>query len=72
MLCSLSVGKLLLFVMWVFSCVMMAAVSSICLIASNMFWCILDELITCLYFSGRISRVYLVVNMLFTIVAVVA
>ena len=54
------------------SCLMMTAVSSICLIASNIFWCTFDEIMTWFCFSGRISRVHFVVYLLFSIVAVVA
>ena len=72
MLCSLSVGKVLLLVIRVLPCVMIVVVSSICLMASKMLQCTLDELITEFCFSGRISRVHFVVNLLFTTVAVVA
>ena len=72
MLCSLSLGKMLLFMTWLLSCLMMVEISSICLIASNMFWCTLDELITSFLFCGWISRVHLVLNLLFTTVAVAA
>ena len=61
-------GNLSLFIMWMLSCVMMAAVSSICLISSNMCWCTFDELMTWFCFSGRISRVNFVVYLLFSIV----
>ena len=37
-LCSLSVERVLMFIIRVLSCVMMAVASSIYLIASNMFW----------------------------------
>ena len=63
-LCSLSLENLSLFIMWMLSCVMMAAVSSICLISSNMCWCTFDELMTWFCFSGRISRVNFVVYFL--------
>ena len=70
--CSSSVGNMLLFVMRVLLRVMMTAVSSIFLIASKIFWWTLAALIESFFFSGRISRVHLVVNRLFSIVAVVA
>ena len=68
---SLSMGNILLFDIQVLSCVIMAAVSSICLINSNICWCTLDEFVTWFCFSGRISSVHFVVNLLFTIVAIV-
>ena len=50
----------------------MTAVSSVFLIASKIFWWTFAALIRSFFFSGRISRVHLVVNRLFSIVAVVA
>ena len=70
--CSSSFGNVLLFVIRVLLCVMIAAVSSICLIASKILWCTLGELIDSFFFSGRISRVHFVVKRLLSIVAVVA
>ena len=70
MVCSLSVGNVLLFEIRVLSCVMMEVVSSICLIASNSFWCTFDKFSTWFCFSGLISRVHFVLNLLFTIVVV--
>ena len=70
--CSSSVGNVLLFVIWVLLSVIMTAVSSICLIASKIRLCTLDELIGWFFFSGRMSRVHLVVKRLLSIVAVVA
>ena len=49
----------------------MVAVSSVCLIASKILWCTLDELIGLFFFSDQMPRVYLVVKRLFSIVAVV-
>ena len=72
MLCNLYVGNVLVFVMRMLSWVMIAVVLSICLIASKIFRCILDVLIIEFYFSGRISRVHFVVNLLFTTIALVA
>ena len=69
---SLSVGKVLLFVIWTFICVIVAAVLFICLVDSKILRCTLDELVTKFCFYGRISRVHLVVNLLFTTVAVIA
>ena len=71
MLCSLPIGKMLLFVMRMLFCVIIGIVSSICLISSKMFLCTLDELITEFCFSGRISRVHFVVNMLFSTFSVI-
>ena len=71
-LCSLPIGKTLLFVMRMLSCVVIGIVSSICLISSKLCWCTLDKSITEFCFSGRISRVHFVVNMLFSTVAVIA
>ena len=53
------------------SCVMMAVVSSVCLIASNMFCCTFDEFMMWVCFSRRISRDNFVVYLFFSIVAVV-
>ena len=71
-MCSLLVGNVLLFVMRVLSCVMIVASSSIFVIASNICWWILVELITEFGFSGRISRVHFVVNRLLATVTTVA
>ena len=65
-------GKVLLFVMRILSCVMIDVVSFIYLMASKIFWCTLVKLITEFYFSGRISRVYFVANLLLNTVVVVA
>ena len=69
--CTLSVGKVLLFVIRMLSCVMIIAVPSICLMASKILRCTLDTLITEFCFPGRISRVNFVIDILFTTVAVV-
>ena len=71
MLYSLSVRVLLLFVMRILSCLIIAAVSTICFIASQMLQWTFGELMTESCFPGRISKVYYVVNRLFTTVAVV-
>ena len=63
---------MLLFWMRVLLWVMMTTVSSVFLIVSKIFWWTLATLIGSFFFSGRISRVHLVVNRLFSIVAVVA
>ena len=70
-MCSLSIGDILLFVIQVLSCVMIAADLSISLMASNICWWILVELMTEFSFSGRISRVHFVVNRLLMTVAMV-
>ena len=61
----------LLWVIRMLSRVDITAVSSILLIASKIRQCTYDGSITEYWFSGRISRVYLVVYRLFTTVAVV-
>ena len=72
MMCSLSDGKVLLLVILLFSRVMIATDSSIFLIASKFFLWILDEFMIEFGFSGRMSRVHFVVNLLLMTVAVVA
>ena len=57
-LCSSSMGNVLLFVIHVLLSGMMAVVSSICLIALKILWCTLGELIGWVCFSGQISRVH--------------
>ena len=71
-LCLLSVGKVLLLVVLLFSWVMIVADSSIFFIASKSFWWILGEFMIEFGFSGRMSRVHFVVNLLLMTVAVVA
>ena len=68
-MCSLSVGNVSMFVIRVLSCAMIAADSSIFLMASNICWWILVELMTEFCFSRRISRVNFVVNRLLMTVA---
>ena len=70
MLCSLSVENMLLFEMRMLSYAMIATISSICLMTSKIFRCTLDELITKFCFSGQMSRVNFVVNLLLITVAV--
>ena len=72
MLCLLSVGKVLMLVILLFSWVMIAADSSIFFITSKIFWSILDEFMVEFGVSGRMSRVHFVVNILLMTVAVVA
>ena len=72
MLCLLSVGNVLLLVILLFSWVMIAADSFIFFIASKICWWILGEFMIEFGFSGRISRVHFVVNLLLMTVAVVA
>ena len=62
LLCSLSVGNVLLFVIRVLLSVMITTVSSIFLIVSKILLCTLDELIGWFFFSERMSRANLVVN----------
>ena len=50
----------------------MTAVSAVFFIASKIFWWILDEFMIEFGFSGRMSRVHFVVNLLLMTVAVVA
>ena len=57
---SSSARNVLLFVIRILLCVIMVAVSSICLIASKILWCTVDGLIAKFYFSERISRVHFV------------
>ena len=71
-MCSLSIGDILLFVIQVLSCVMIAADLSISLMASNICWWILVELMTEFCFSRRISRVNFVVKRLLMTVAMMA
>ena len=72
MLWSFSFGNLLLSVMRVLLCVIIVAESSILSMASNIFWRTLDGFMTEFDFSGLISRVHFVVNLLLITVAVVA
>ena len=72
MLCLLLVGNVLLLVILLFSWVMIAVDSSIYFIASKIFWWILDEFMIEFGFSGRMSRVHFVVNILLMTVVVVA
>ena len=62
--CYLSVGNMLMFVMRAFSCVMIAVESSLFSMAYKILRCTLDEFMTEFCFSGRISRVYFVMNLL--------
>ena len=71
-LCLLSVGKVLLLVVLLFSWVMIVADSSIFFIASKIFWWILGEFMIEFGFPGRMSRVHFVVNLLLMTVTVVA
>ena len=71
-MCYLSIGNVLLCVIRVLSCVMIAADSSIFLMASNICWWILVELMTEFEFSGQISKVNFVVNWLLMTVSMVA
>ena len=71
-MCSLSVGNVSMFVIRVLSCAMIAADSSIFLMASNICWWILVELMTEFCFSRRISRVNFVVKRLLMTVAMMA
>ena len=71
MLCSLSVGNILLFVIRVLSRVLIVVELSILLMDSNIIWWILAEFMTEFGFSGRISRVHFVVNLLLATMAMV-
>ena len=62
LLCSLSVGNVLLFVIRFLLSVMITTVLSIFLIVSKILLCTLDKLIGWFFFSERMSRANLVVN----------
>ena len=72
MVCLLSLGKVLMLVIILFSWVMIATDSFMFFIASKIFWWILDEFMIEFGFSGRMPRVHFVVNILLMTVAVVA
>ena len=72
MLWSLSVGNVLMFVMRVSFCVMITTETSIFWMASKILRYTLDEFMTEFHFSGQISMVHFVVNLLLSTFAVLA